>query len=59
MARRGELEEREAAEGKELFLLVERGQRQGLGGRFQEKHPSPPKSAGEKVENWKQPQGLN
>ena len=34
MARRGELEEREAAEGKELFLLVERGQRQGLGGAY-------------------------
>ena len=28
------------------------------GGSIQEKHPSP-KAAGEKVENWKQPQGLN
>ena len=28
-----------------------------IGGRIQEKHPSP-KAAGEKVENWKQPQGL-
>ena len=28
------------------------------GGSIREKHPSP-KAAGEKVENWKQPQGLN
>ena len=28
------------------------------GGRIWEKHPSPT-AAGEKVENWKQPQGLN
>ena len=28
------------------------------GVRIQEKHPSP-EAAGEKVENWKQPQGLN
>ena len=34
---RGELGEREAMEGRELFLLVERGQR--CGGRVQEKHP--------------------
>ena len=30
----------------------------GGGGSIREKHPSP-KAAGEKVENWKQPQGLN
>ena len=30
----------------------------GEGGSIRGKHPSP-KAAGEKVENWKQPQGLN
>ena len=36
-------------------MLVEREQRQGESAG---KAP-PPKAAGEKVENWKQPQGLN
>ena len=54
---RGELGERETTEGRELFLLAERGQRLGLEG-VREKQPSP-KAAGEKVEKWKQPQGLN
>ena len=57
MAQRGELGEREAAEGRELFLLAERGQRWGGGGEVCKKHL--PKAAGEKVEKWKQPQGLN
>ena len=30
-----------------------------MGGRVQEEHIPPPKAAGEKVEKWKQPQGLN
>ena len=51
-----ELGEREATEGRELFLHVE--ERTETGGKIREKHPSP-KAAGEKVENWKQPQGLN
>ena len=56
--RRGELEEKEAAEGRELFLLVERRQRQG---ESTGKATLPPqnKAAGEKVENWKHPQGLS
>ena len=37
-------------------MQAERGWRLGRG-RIREKHPSP-KAAGEKVENWKQPQGL-
>ena len=45
--------------GREPLLQEEKGLRLGGGGqRIQEKHPSP-KAAGEKVENWKQPQGLN
>ena len=51
---RGELGERETTEGKELFLLAERGRRwQGEYG----KSTPPPKVAGEKVEECKQPQG--
>ena len=42
---------------REPPLQVGKGQRLGGGG-IQEKHPSP-KAAGEKVESWKQPQGLN
>ena len=45
------------AAGREQPLQAERGRRLGWG-RIWEKHPSP-KAAGEKVENWKQPQGLN
>ena len=37
---------------------VQREDGDGAGGRIQEKYPSP-KAAGEKVENWKQTQGLN
>ena len=51
---RGELGDREATEGREVLFLAERGQRRGRG-EIWEKHPSP-KAAGEKVENWKQPQ---
>ena len=43
--------------GREPPLQVGRGRRLGEGENM-EKHPSP-KAAGEKVENWKQPQGLN
>ena len=56
MARRGELGEREAAGGQGATFAG--GERTGGRGRIQEKHPSP-KAGGEKVENWKQPQGLN
>ena len=53
----------------EVNLGTEAGGRQGAAfageedgdwgeGSIREKHPSP-KAAGEKVENWKQPQGLN
>ena len=52
---RGEVGEREAAEGREPLFLVERGWR--CGRRIQGKHPSP-KAVGEKVENWKKPQRL-
>ena len=57
---RGELGEREGTEGRELFLLVERGQGRGLD-RIREKQPphTHTKAAGEKVEKWKQLQGLN
>ena len=41
--------------GREVLLWAEDGD-EGEG--IREKHPSP-KAAGEKVENWKQPQGLN
>ena len=47
--------EREAMEDGELFLLVERGQTLG---ESMGKAPHS-KAAGEKVGNWKQPQGLN
>ena len=40
---RGVLGEREAAEGRELFLLAERGRRMGEYGKS-----TPPKAAGEK-----------
>ena len=55
---RSELREREATEGRELFLLVERRQRQG---ESTGKATLPPqnKAAGEKVEKWKQLQGLH
>ena len=48
--RRGEVNwgEREAT-GRELFWLVERGLRLGVGEGYRKKHPSP-KAAGEKVE---------
>ena len=59
MAQRGELREKEASGGQGAAFAGRERMETGLGGRFQEKHPSPPKSAGEKVENWKQPQGLN
>ena len=52
---RGELGKREATEGREPLLHMERGWR---GGGNMGKAPSP-KAAGEKVEKWKQPQGLN
>ena len=55
---RGELREREATEGRELFLFVERGWRWGRGENTGKAQP-PAKAAGEKVEKWKQPQGLN
>ena len=45
------------AAGRELLLQAER-RRLGGGWRIREKHLSP-KAAGEKVENWKQLQGLN
>ena len=45
------------AAGRGPPLQVERGRRLQQG-RIQEKHLSP-KAAEEKVENWKQPQGLN
>ena len=54
---RGKLGKREAAEGREPAEGGERTET-GEGRRIQEKQPSP-KAAGEKVENWKQPQGLN
>ena len=38
-------------------MLVERGWRQGRG--EYGKSTPPPKVSGEKVEKWKQPQGLN
>ena len=47
MVRRGELGEREAMESRELFLLVERGWRQG---RIWEKHHHPQKQLERK---WK------
>ena len=52
---RGEvnLERENPAAGRERPLQTEMGR-----GRIREKQPSP-KGAGEKVENWKQPQGLN
>ena len=53
----GELGEREAMEGRELFLLVERGRRWGES--MGKAPPPPPKAAAEKMEKWKQPQGLN
>ena len=57
MARRGELGEREASGGQ--GATFEGGERMETGaGENTGKHPSP-KAAGEKVENWKQPQGLN
>ena len=46
------------AMGRELLLQAESGQRLGGGGEYRKKHPFP-KAVGEKVENWKQPQGLN
>ena len=54
---RGELGEREATEGRELFLLVERGRRRGEYGKSSAH--THPKAAGQKVEKWKEPQGLN
>ena len=56
MVWRGELGEREAVEGRELFLLMERRQR--WGGEYRKSTPHP-KAAGEKVLKWKQLQGLN
>ena len=47
------LERENPAAGRERPLQTEMGR-----GRIREKQPSP-KGAGEKVENWKQPQGLN
>ena len=44
---RGELGEREAVEGRELFLLVERGWRRQVGVEIRESIP-PLKAAGEK-----------
>ena len=57
VAQRGEFGEQEAVERRELLLWVREEVYWG-GGRIREKHPSP-KAAGEKMENWKQPQGLN
>ena len=57
MVGRGELGEREAVESREPLLCAERGWRWG-GWRIWEKHLLP-KAAGEKVEKWKQLQGLN
>ena len=56
MTQRGETGEKKAAEGRELFLLAERGWRWGE--RENTGKAPPPKAAGEKVEKWKQPQGL-
>ena len=54
MAQRGELGEREAAEGRELIFLrrEDRDRGESMG-----KALPPAKAAGEKVEEWKQPQG--
>ena len=53
MTQRGELGEREAVEVREL--LVE--QWTETGGQYGKS--SSPKAAGQKVEKWKEPQGLN
>ena len=37
-------------------MLAERGWKRG--GEYRKSTPPPPKAAGEKVEKWKQPQGL-
>ena len=58
MARRGELGEREAGSGQVAASAGGERTETRERGRIREKHP-PPKAAGEKVENWKQPQGLN
>ena len=49
--------EREAVEGRELLLGAERRWRQGQ--REYRKNTPSPKAAGEKMEKWKQLQGLN
>ena len=58
MVQRGELGEREAVEGRELYLLAERGQRWGKSTGKSAPHPKK-KAAGEKVEKWNQSQGWN
>ena len=49
MAQRGELGEREATEGKDIFFAC--GERTEMGGVYGKS--TPPKAAGEKVEKWK------
>ena len=58
VAQRDELGETEATEGREWFPLVEGGWR-WWGEYGKSTPPPPPKAAGEKVEKWKQLQGLN
>ena len=52
MVHRGELGKREALEGRELFLLADRI------GEYGKTTPLNPKAAGDRVEQWKQLQGL-
>ena len=58
MAQRGELGEKEAGGGQGAAFAGREKTETGGGGRIWKKHPSP-NIAGEKVKNWKQPQGLN